>query len=97
MSGTWCQAVAFGGISFFSKKVENMSKKNQYVVRNGDGWGVRGEGNSRLTGSYGTQAQAIERGREIARNQGAELRIQGKDAKFREAWSYGNDPYPPKG
>ena len=75
-----------------------MSKKNQYVVRNGDGWGVRGEGNSRLTGSYDTQAkQAIDRGREIARNQGAELRIQGKDAKFREAWSYGNDPYPPKG
>lgn len=74
-----------------------MSKKNQYVVRNGDGWGVRGEGNSRLTGSFDTQAKAIDRGREIARNQGTELRIQGKDAKFREAWSYGNDPYPPKG
>lgn len=74
-----------------------MSKKNQYVVRNGDGWGVRGEGNGRLTGAFDTQAQAIERGREIARNQGTELRIQGRDAKFREAWSYGNDPYPPKG
>lgn len=74
-----------------------MTKKNQYVVRNGDAWGVRGEGNSRLTGSFNTQAQAIKRGREIARNQGSELRIQGKDTKFREAWSYGNDPYPPKG
>lgn len=74
-----------------------MSGKNQYVVRNGNGWGVRGEGNNRLTGAYDTQAQAIERGREIARNQGSELRIQGRDAKFRESWSYGNDPYPPKG
>jgi hypothetical protein len=74
-----------------------MSGKNQYVVRNGDGWGVRGEGNSRLTGSFGTQAQAIERGRDIARNQGAELRIQGSNGQFREAWSYGNDPFPPKG
>lgn len=74
-----------------------MSKKNQYVVRNGDGWGLRGEGNSRLTGSYETQAQAIERGRTIARNNGAELRIQGRDGKFREGWSYGNDPFPPKG
>ena len=74
-----------------------MTGKNQYVVRRGDGWGVRGEGNSRLTGSFDTQREAIERGREIARNQGSELRIQGSDAKFREAWSYGNDPFPPKG
>ncbi|HEX4891871.1 MAG TPA: DUF2188 domain-containing protein [Hyphomicrobiaceae bacterium] len=74
-----------------------MSKKNQYVVRNGEGWGLRGEGNSRLTGSYETQAQAIEHGRAIARNNGAELRIQGRDGKFREGWSYGNDPFPPKG
>lgn len=74
-----------------------MGGKNQYVVRNGDGWGVRGEGNSRLTGSFNTQREAIDRGREIARDQGSELRIQGRDAKFREAWSYGNDPFPPKG
>lgn len=74
-----------------------MSKGNQYVVRAGAGWGVRGEGNERLTGRYSTQAEAIERGRQIARNQGAELRIQGRDGRFREAWSYGNDPYPPKG
>lgn len=74
-----------------------MSGKNQYVVRRGDGWGVRGEGNSRLTGTFDTQRQAIERGREIARNQGSELRIQGRDTRFREAYSYGNDPYPPKG
>lgn len=74
-----------------------MSGKNQYVVRNGDGWGVRGEGNQRLTKACDTQAEAIERGRDIARNQHSELRIQGRDARFREAWSYGNDPYPPKG
>jgi Uncharacterized protein conserved in bacteria (DUF2188) len=74
-----------------------MSGKNQYVVKRGSGWGVRGQGNSRLTETFDTQRDAISRGREIARNQGAELRIQGRDAKFREAWSYGNDPYPPKG
>lgn len=74
-----------------------MSGKNQYVVRSGNGWGVRGEGNSKLTKSFETQREAIQHGREIAMNQKAELRIQGADAKFREAWSYGNDPYPPKG
>ena len=53
--------------------------------------------NSRLTRSFDTQKEAIAAGRDIAKNQQAELRIQGSDAKFREAWSYGNDPYPPKG
>lgn len=71
--------------------------KNQYVVRNGKTWGVRGEGNSRLTARCETQAEAIQIGRDIARNQAAELRIQGSDARFRESWSYGNDPFPPKG
>ena len=74
-----------------------MAGKNQYVVKNGDSWGVRGEGNDRLTKGFDTQREAIDYGREIARNQASELRIQGRDAKFREAWSYGNEPFPPKG
>ena len=45
-----------------------MSGKNQYVVKNGDGWGVRGEGNERLTKSFDTQREAIGYGRDIARN-----------------------------
>lgn len=74
-----------------------MSGKNQYVVRNGEGWGVRGEGNSRLSARCDTQAEAISLGRGIARNQAAELRIQGSNGQFRESWSYGNDPFPPEG
>ena len=77
--------------------MEAAMSKNQYVVRNGDKWGVRGEGNERLTRSFDTQREAIDHGRDIARNQGSELRIQGRNGQFREAWSYGNDPYPPKG
>jgi hypothetical protein len=74
-----------------------MSRKNQYIVPTENGWGVRGEGNERLTAKFETQREAIERGREVARNQESELRIQNKEGKFREAWSYGNDPHPPKG
>lgn len=74
-----------------------MSRKNQYVVPTSNGWAVRGEGNGRVTQHFDTQRDAISRGREIAMNQGAELRIQGQDGRFREAWSYGNDPFPPKG
>lgn len=76
---------------------ELMSGKNQYVVRYGERWGVRGEGNERLSRAFDTQADAISYGRDRAISEGSELRIQGRDARFREAWSYGNDPYPPKG
>jgi Uncharacterized protein conserved in bacteria (DUF2188) len=71
--------------------------KNQYVVRTGKQWGVRAEGSRRLTTVCNQQGDAIAAGREIARNQHSELRIQGRDGKFREAWSYGNDPFPPRG
>ncbi|MEP2784857.1 MAG: DUF2188 domain-containing protein [Pseudoruegeria sp.] len=70
--------------------------KNQYVIRNGDKWGVRGEGNERLSKSFKTQREAINHGRGIAQNQGSELRLQGRNGQFREAWSYCNDPYPPE-
>jgi hypothetical protein len=71
--------------------------KNQYVVRSGKQWGVRAEGSKRLTAVCDKQGKAIGTGREIARHQHSELRIQGRDGRFREAWSYGNDPYPPRG
>ena len=74
-----------------------MSGKNQYVVRHGKQWGVRGEGNDRLTAVFDTQADALARGRAIAQNEHSELRIQDSDGKFREAWSYGKDPFPPPG
>lgn len=68
---------------------------NQYVVRHGDKWAVRGEGNSRVTSLHDTQAQAVEAGRDIAINQQGELRVQGRDGQFRMCNSYGNDPCPP--
>ncbi|MGE4234546.1 MAG: DUF2188 domain-containing protein [Bacteriovoracia bacterium] len=72
--------------------------KNQHIVPNGnDGWGVRGEGNQRLTVRTETQAEAIAIGREIAQNQGSELLIHGANGRIRERNSYGNDPFPPKG
>ncbi len=71
--------------------------KNQWVVKNGDEWGVRGEGNGRLTSRHHTQQEAIERATEIARHQRSEVIIQGEDGKIRERNSYGNDPFPPRG
>ncbi|MGI6582977.1 MAG: DUF2188 domain-containing protein [bacterium] len=70
--------------------------KNQWVVRHGDKWAVKGEGNKRATKVTGTQKQAISVAKEIAQNQKSELIIQGRDGKIRSKDSYGNDPYPPK-
>lgn len=74
-----------------------MSGKNQHVVPHGDGWAVRGEGNSRATSVHDTQAQAIEAGRGIAQNQQSELLIHGRNGQIRERDSYGSDPFPPRG
>lgn len=70
----------------------------QHVVPHADGWAVRGEGNSRATSVHDTQREAINLAREIARNQGGELLIHGRDGQIRERDSSGNsDPYPPRG
>lgn len=71
--------------------------KNQHVVPHSGGWAVRGAGNSRATSIHETQAGAIEAARGIARNQGSELLIHGRNGQIRERDSYGGDPYPPKG
>lgn len=71
--------------------------KNQHVVTHGNGWGVRGEGNNKVTSVHPTQREAIEKARAIAVNQNAELFIHGQNGRIRERNSYGNDPYPPKG
>lgn len=70
--------------------------KSQHVVPHKDGWGVRGEGNERVTSVHDTQAEAIEAAREIAKNQGSELVIHRADGRIRDRDSYGNDPMPPK-
>jgi Uncharacterized protein conserved in bacteria (DUF2188) len=74
-----------------------MTKKNQHIVPHGDDWAVKGAGNSKATSVHPTQAEAINRGKEIAQNQKSELLIHGKNGRIREKNSYGNDPYPPKG
>jgi hypothetical protein len=71
--------------------------KNQHVVPTDDGWGVRGEGNERLTSIHDTQAEADAAAREIAINQRSEVVIHRPDGRIRDKNSYGNDPFPPRG
>lgn len=73
-----------------------MAKSNQHVVPHGDGWAVRGEGNSKVTSVHPTQTSAFEAAREIAINRRAEVITHRPDGTIRDKDSYGNDPNPPK-
>ena len=74
-------------------------KGDQHVVPYDGQWAVRGVGNSRVTSIHDTQQEAINAGREIARNQGGELFIHGRNGRIRHRDSTGLfvDPFPPRG
>ncbi|MCG8328561.1 MAG: DUF2188 domain-containing protein [Chitinophagales bacterium] len=74
-----------------------MKKTTQHVVRHPEGWALKRGGSSRATKVFPTQGAAIEYGRDVSRNQGAEFFIHGRNGQIRERNSYGNDPYPPRG
>lgn len=70
--------------------------KDQHVVPHKGNWAVEGEGNQKVTAIFDTQREAIERAREIATNQKAEVVIHRPDGRIRDSDSYGNDPNPPR-
>ncbi|ENV4137222.1 DUF2188 domain-containing protein [Escherichia coli] len=71
--------------------------KNQHVVPHNGEWAVLGAGNKRVTSTHQTQKQAIDAGRDIAKRQGSELIIHGRNGNIRDSDSHGKDPFPPKG
>ena len=74
-----------------------MSRKGQHVVPRDGKWAVRKAGADRITRRFNTQSEAIDAARDLARNQGTELYIHGRDGRIRGRDSYGKDPFPPKG
>lgn len=74
-----------------------MSKRNQHVVPHEGGWAIRGAGASRATATYERKSEAVDRAREIARNQRTELVNHGRDGQIQSKDSHGADPFPPKG
>ena len=74
-----------------------VATRNQHVVPRGNKWAVRKAGAEKVTRRFDTQQEAIEVARGIARNQGGEVFIHGRDGRIRERDSYGNDPFPPRG
>lgn len=75
-----------------------MAKKRDYhVVPNSEGgWDVKREGADRASGHFDRKSDAMERGRDLARNNKTELVEHGKDGRIQDSDSYGSDPNPPK-
>jgi len=75
-----------------------MARQTTHVTPNGgNGWKVLKGGGERPSAILPTKVQAIERAREISRNQGTELVIHNLNGRISGSDSHGHDPYPPKG
>lgn len=77
-------------------------RKKYYVVLQEGAWKILVDGVH--YGPYSTQSEAIAHARSAAQNfgaqyphLGAQILVQGTNNQFRTEWTYGKDPYPPKG
>ena len=61
-----------------------MSGMNQHVIPTGDRWAVRRAGSRRSSRVFDTQREAITAATGIARSQGVDLYIHGRDGLIRE-------------
>jgi len=77
-----------------------MARNERHVVRNPDGgWDVKAPGADRSSAHKDTQADAIDRAREIVGNSGGgEVVIHGRDGRIRDSDTVppGHDPFPPR-
>jgi hypothetical protein len=74
-----------------------MPRKSHHVVPNSKGgWDIKRGGADRSSGHFDNKQDAIDRARDISRNQETELVIHNRDGKISQSDSHGNDPCPPK-
>lgn len=77
-----------------------MARAQYFVVLHESEWKVKFDG--KHYGPYRTQADAIRAAVDAAHSIGrqggdAQVLVQGQNNQFRTEWTYGNDPYPPRG
>ncbi|GGL64274.1 DUF2188 domain-containing protein [Wenxinia marina] len=69
-----------------------MADGDYWTTRHEDGWQVKREGASRASSVHGTQAEAWEECKRLARGAKCEAYLQGEDGQIRERNTYGHDP-----
>lgn len=74
-------------------------RKSIYVVTSGTQWKVRCDHCAEET--FPTQAQAITAAKKhvasLSEGTLSQILVQGANSQFRAEWTYGQDPYPPRG
>jgi uncharacterized protein YdaT len=74
------------------------TRKTYHVTPNDEGWNVKAENASRASSSHDTKAGAIDRAKELAKAQPlGQVVIHGQDGRIQTEYTYGKDPYPPRG
>lgn len=74
-----------------------MSKNTHVVPNPNGGWDVKQDNAQRASAHFDNKRDAINRARNISKNQGTELVIHNKDGEISRKDSHGNDPFPPRG
>ncbi|HQZ78564.1 MAG: DUF2188 domain-containing protein [Chitinophagaceae bacterium] len=77
-----------------------MNRLQYFVVLHDNQWKISFQG--KHYGPYNTQKEAIRKAVDAAHTEGrkgnnSQVLIQGQNNQWRTEWTYGNDPYPPKG
>lgn len=76
-------------------------RKVVYVVSHGEQWKLQCDHCADADKITRTQAEAITAARSHVASFPAgtlsQIRVQGRDGQWRAEWTYGADPYPPKG
>ena len=77
-----------------------MARVQYFVVKHESEWKVKLDGVH--YGPFVTQAMAIRSAVDAANDSGrkgvdAQVLVQGENHQFRTEWTYGHDPYPPRG
>jgi hypothetical protein len=76
-----------------------MSKNDRFVTRHAEGWAIKKPGAERASSVFSSQRAAEQRAKTIVSNNGGgEVRIQGRDGRWRDSDTVppGHDPSLPR-
>lgn len=75
------------------------NRKVYHVTKNkNEGWDVKKENASRATKNLDTKDEALKVAKELAKNADlGQVIVHKQDGKIQTEYTYGKDPYPPKG